>query len=96
MLALMDGSHGPTDQYGTHFLQLVVFDTSTGEQLYRTPDGDPDPDEDVTDLYEESMPIWEWVTDEQIAIEGVTVDITTGDVTVQDPERVGAYLFADR
>ena len=95
-LALLDGSHGPVDEYGTHALQVVVFDTRTGEQLYRTPDEEPEAGNDLADLYEETSPYVDEVSNEHVALDGITIDIATGVVTVDDPESLGANLFADR
>ncbi|NPD05317.1 hypothetical protein HN031_11550 [Nocardioides sp. zg-1308] len=94
-LALLDGSRGPTDEYGTHALQVVVFDTRTGEQLYRTPDTEPG-DWDLADLYEETVPSLDRVSTEHVGIDGVTIDIASGTVTVDDPGSLGEMLFGDR
>ncbi|MCR8526622.1 hypothetical protein NPM17_27400, partial [Escherichia coli] len=57
VFATVDQSRGPTDRYGTHVLQVAAFNTRTGEQLYRTPDEEPDPSDDLADLYSETMPL---------------------------------------
>lgn len=56
VFATVDQSRGPTDEYGTHVLQVAAFDTRTGAQLYRTPDAEPDDGGDLADLYGEIMP----------------------------------------
>ena len=82
-LAILDGSHGPTDDYGTHVLQVVAFDTRTGEQLYRSPDEEPEGDPDLADLYEETSPHVE-VSDEHVFFEGTVIDLADGTVTKED------------
>ena len=93
-LALLDGSHGPTDEFGTHALQVVVFDTRTGQQLYRTPEEEVQTEGDLEHLFGEVRPLLIEVTNAQVVLEGITIDIDTGEVTVQDPESIDAYLFA--
>ena len=94
-LALLDGSRGPTDEHGTHVLQVVVFDTRTGEQLYRTPDEEPAAGTDLGDLYEETAPYLGRVSNEHVSIHGVTIDIASGTVRVDEAGSLGELLFAD-
>ena len=94
-VALLDGSHGPTDEYGTHALQVVVFDARTGEQLYRTPDEEPRGDPDLADLYEETVPSLDRVSERHVEIDGITIDIRDGTVRVDEPGSLGELLFAD-
>jgi hypothetical protein len=74
VLATVDQSRGPTDKYGTHVLQMAAFDTRTGEQLYRTPDEEPD-DDDLADLYGEVMPLLHGVSNERIFFDSTTIDL---------------------
>ncbi|MEO7942487.1 MAG: hypothetical protein ABIR34_03690 [Marmoricola sp.] len=75
VFATVDQSRGPTDEYGTHVLELAAFDTRTGEQLYRTPDEEPDDGEDLADLYEEVMPLLYGVSNECIFFDDTTIDL---------------------
>ncbi len=78
VFATVDQSRGPTDQYGTHVLQLAAFDTHTGEQLYRTPDEEPDGGDDLAADYPEIMPLLEGVSNERIFFDGVTINLGDG------------------
>lgn len=78
VLATVDQSRGPTDEFGTHVLQVAAFDTRTGEQLYRTPDEEPDDGADLTDLYGELMPVLRGVSDERIFVDGATILLDDG------------------
>ena len=93
VFATVDQSRGPTDDYGTHVIQLAVFDTRTGEQLYRTPDDEPDDDADLTDLYGEIMPLLSGVSDERAFFDGNTIDLEDGSsVPVsQDADLIDVY-----
>jgi hypothetical protein len=73
VFATVDQSRGPTDEYGTHVLQLAAFDTRTGEQLYRTPDEEPADGADLADLYGEIMPLLHGVSEERIFFDGATI-----------------------
>ena len=75
VFATVDQSRGPTDDYGTHVLQLAVFDTRTGEQLYRTPDEEPNDGEDLADLYSEIMPLLHGVSTERVFFAGTTIHL---------------------
>lgn len=94
VLATVDQSRGPTDRYGTHVIQLAVFDTTTGEQLYRTPDEEPDRDDDLADLYSETMPLLAGVSTEHAFFDATTIDLSDGSSTpvTQDAERVDDYV----
>lgn len=81
VLAVVDRSRGPVDEYGTHVAQVAVFDTGTGEQLYRTPDEAPEKGADLTDLYEELPPEVLGVSDTEVFFDERTIDIASGDET---------------
>ncbi|WP_328530433.1 hypothetical protein OG984_04455 [Nocardioides sp. NBC_00368] len=81
VFATVDQSRGPTDEFGTHVLQVAAFDTRTGEQLYRTPDQEPDGDADLADLYSEVMPLLIGVSDERLFFAGTTIDLDDGSTT---------------
>lgn len=93
VLATVDQSRGPVDDYGTHVMQLAVFDTRTGEQLYRTPDADPPDGADLADLYSETMPLLQGVSTTQAFYDHATIDLAEGTETptVTDPE--GGEVF---
>ncbi|MER7556418.1 hypothetical protein ABTZ46_05720 [Nocardioides sp. NPDC126508] len=103
VFATVDQSRGPTDEYGTHVMQVAAFDTRTGEQLYRTPDREPEDGADLADLYEEVTPLLHGVSDERIFFGGVTIDLADGSQTrtTEDAEGVDVYdgyaetLFTD-
>ncbi len=78
VFATVDQSRGPTDRYGTHVLQVAAFDTRTGEQLYRTPDEEPRPGDDLAALYGEIMPLLRGVSDERLFYDGTTIDLDDG------------------
>ena len=94
VLATVDQSHGPTDRYGTRVIQLAVFDTTTGEQLYRTPDEGPEGSDDLADLYSETMPLLSGVSNERAFFDDVTIDLVDGSATpaTPDAERVDVYV----
>lgn len=103
VFATVDQSRGPTDQYGTHVMQVAAFDTRTGRQLYRTPDEEPDRSDDLADLYGEIMPLLRGVSDRHLFYDGATIDLrdgssrgatTDGDGVETYPERAGT-LFPD-
>jgi hypothetical protein len=75
VFATVDQSRGPTDEYGTHVLQLAAFDTRTGEQLYRTPDEEPADGADLADLYGEIMPLLHGVSNERLFFDQTTVNL---------------------
>lgn len=93
----------PTDQYGTHVLQLVAFDTRTGEQLYRTPDEEPDDDADLGSLYPETMPLLEGLSNERVYFDDSAIDLGDGSTVPpsEDADGIDVYegyaetLFAD-
>jgi|GEM_PF-4377230 len=93
VFATVDQSRGPTDRYGTHVIQVAVFDTRTGEQLYRTPDEEPDDGDDLTDLYGEIMPLLSGVSDERVFFDGNTIELEDGSsVPVsQDADLIDVY-----
>ena len=94
VLATVDQSRGPTDEYGTHVMQVAAFDTRTGEQLYRTPDEEQEDGADLTDLYGEIMPLLRGVSNERLFYDRVTIDLEDGssEPTTQDAE--GLPVFA--
>jgi hypothetical protein len=81
VFATVDQSRGPTDEFGTHVLQVAAFDTRTGEQLYRTPDQEPDGGADLADLYGEIMPLLIGVSDERLFFDRTTIDLEDGSTT---------------
>ena len=93
----------PTDQYGQQILQLVAFDTRTGEQLYRTPDEEPDDDADLGGLYPETMPLLEGLSNERAYFEDTAIDLVDGSTVPasEDADGIDVYegyaetLFAD-
>ncbi|WP_370289353.1 hypothetical protein [Nocardioides sp.] len=96
-LAVVDASRGPTDSYGTHVAQVAVFDTRTGQQRYRTPDEEPDDGADLADLYEETTPLLQGVSDTTVFFDRASIDIATGaraEVT-QDSDGVDSFPGAD-
>lgn len=103
LLAGVDRSRGPTDDYGTHVAQLVVLDTRTGELVYRTPDAEPEEGADLADLYEETAPLLRGVGARRAFFDGVTVDLADGSTTpaTRDAEGLETYegyadtLFTD-
>lgn len=103
VFATVDQSRGPTDEYGTHVLQVAAFDTTTGEQLYRTPDEEPDDGADLADLYGEIMPLLHGVSDELLFYDGATIDLADGssEPATTDADGIEVYdgyadtLFAD-
>ncbi|KQT90704.1 hypothetical protein ASG49_13160 [Marmoricola sp. Leaf446] len=80
VFATVDQSRGPTDRYGTHVLQAAAFDTRTGEQLYRTPDEEPDGSDDLADLYSETMPLLQGVSTERLFFGSSTIDLGDGSI----------------
>lgn len=78
VFATVDQSRGPVDTYGTHVIQVAAFDTRTGEQLYRTPDEEPDKGDDLGALYPEIMPLLEGVSDELLFFDETTIDLEDG------------------
>ncbi|GAB2882689.1 hypothetical protein [Nocardioides pacificus] len=103
VLAVVDQSRGPTDDYGTHVVQVAAFDTRTGEQLYRTPDEEPDPGEDLAVLYGEIMPLLHGVSEERIFFDGSSIQLDDGSIipATKDPDSIDVYegyaetLFTD-
>ena len=93
VVATVDQSRGPTDQYGTHVMQVAAFDTRTGEQLYRTPDEEPDRDADLADGYSETMPLLDGVSDTRLFYAGRTIELDDGSSTPwgTDPEGGNVY-----
>lgn len=103
VFATVDQSRGPTDEFGTHVIQVAAFDTRTGEQLYRTPDEEPDDDADLAVLYGETMPLLRGVSDERIFFDETTIHLEDGWTApaTQDADGIDVYegyaetLFAD-
>lgn len=98
VFATVDQSRGPTDDYGTHVMQVAAFDTRTGEQLYRTPDEEPREGDDLADLYGEIMPLLQGVSDRWLFYDDVTIDLRDGSTvpTTQDDEAVPVFQgYAD-
>jgi hypothetical protein len=93
VLATVDQSRGPTDEYGAHVLQVVAFDTRTGEQLYRTPDEEPDDGADLTDLYGEIMPLLRGVSTERIFFDDTTIQLDDGSTTPARRHRAGQAVY---
>lgn len=93
VFATVDQSRGPTDEYGTHVMQVAAFDTRTGEQLYRTADEEPDDGDDLADLYSEIMPLLYGVSDERLFYGSSTIDLGDGSTTeaTPDPEGIDVY-----
>lgn len=93
VFATVDQSRGPTDKYGTHVIQLAVFDTRTGDQIYRTPDEEPSDGADLADLYGEIMPLLRGVSDERAFYDGTTITLADGSVTPagQDADGIEVY-----
>lgn len=81
VFATVDQSRGPTDEFGTHVIQVAAFDTRTGEQIYRTPDEEPEDGADLADLYGEIMPLLTGVSDERLFFDGATIDLGDGSRT---------------
>jgi hypothetical protein len=78
VFATVDQSRGPTDEYGTHVLQVAAFDTLTGDQLYRSPDQKPAGGADLADLYGEVMPLLDGVSNERLFFDKTTIDLDDG------------------
>jgi hypothetical protein len=95
VLATVDQSRGPTDEYGTHVAQLAVFDTRTGEQLYRTPDEEPDDGADLADLYSEIMPLLKGVSDERAFFDKVTIRLDDGSTIPVEEDDEGIEVYPD-
>ncbi|MBA2953634.1 hypothetical protein GON03_04850 [Nocardioides sp. MAH-18] len=93
VFATVDQSRGPTDEYGTHVLQVAAFDTRTGEQLYRTPDEEPDDGADLADLYGEIMPLLHGVSDERLFFGGTTIHLDDGSTEPARPDADGIEVY---
>ncbi|MDP2773786.1 MAG: hypothetical protein Q8O61_09540 [Nocardioides sp.] len=93
VFATVDQSRGPTDDYGTHVLQVAAFDTRTGEQLYRTPDEEPDDGDDLADLYSEIMPLLVGVSNERIFFDDTTIHLDDASTVPasQDADLIDVY-----
>ena len=89
VFAAVDQSRGPADQYGTRMMQVAAFDTRTGEELYRTPDDELDPDVDYADLYGEVMPLLQGVSDDLLFFDSTTIDLEDGASTPTGEDDVG-------
>lgn len=104
-IAVVDDTSGPTDSYGTHVQQLVVYDADTGRQVYRTPDEEPDRGEDLADLYEEISPLLTNLTDDRAVFGDQLIDLATGETSdlptdgeglaLPDGEQTGRVLYRD-
>lgn len=94
VFATVDQSRGPTDEYGTHVLQLAAFDTRTGEQLYRTPDEEPDDGDDLADLYGEIMPLLQGVSNERVFFDRSTIDLHDGTTVPASQDADGIEVYA--
>ncbi|RYE76077.1 MAG: hypothetical protein EOO74_09015 [Myxococcales bacterium] len=103
VFATVDRSRGPTDDYGTHVLQVAVFDTRTGEQLYRTPDEEPEEGADLADLYSEITPLLHGVSNDLVFFDEETIRLDDGSAVPvsMDSEQIPVYegmadtLFTD-
>ena len=93
VFATVDQSRGPTDDYGTHVLQVAAFDTRTGEQLYRTPDEEPTDGGDLADLYGEIMPLLYGVSNEHIFFDGTTIDLHDGSTVPASQAAAGIEVY---
>lgn len=93
VFATVDQSRGPTDEFGTHVMQVAAFDTRTGEQLYRTPDEEPDARDDLGALYPETMPLLRGVSDELLFYDGATIRLGDGSSvpSQQDADGIESY-----
>lgn len=94
VFATVDQSRGPTDRYGTYVMQVAVFDTRTGEQLYRTPDEEPDKGADLADLYGEIMPLLDGVSNDVVFFDYETISLADGSSTpaTEDSEGIDLYV----
>ncbi|SDC24585.1 hypothetical protein [Nocardioides lianchengensis] len=93
VFATVDQSRGPTDRYDTHVIQAAAFDTRTGEQLYRTPDEEPDDRADLADLYSEIMPLLQGVSDELLFFDGATIRLADGSREPTTTDADGIEVF---
>ena len=93
VMATVDQSRGPTDRYGAHVMQVAAFDTRTGEQLYRTPDEEPDDGADLGALYPELMPMLQQVSDERLFWADTTIDLSDGSVTQAGTDDEGIEVY---
>lgn len=94
-LAVVDAAQGPTDRYGTRVRQVVVLDTRTGVERYRTPDEQPDGGADLADLYEETSPLLHGVSDERVFFDGATTDLADGSDQPTSTDADGLTTYAD-
>lgn len=93
VFATVDQSRGPTDDYGTHVLQLAAFDTRTGEQLYRTPDEEPEDGHDLADLYGEIMPLLRGASNERLFFDGTTIDLDDASTVPASQDADGIEVY---
>jgi hypothetical protein len=93
VFAAVDQSRGPTDEHGTRMMQVAAFDTRTGEELYRTPDEQLDPDADHADLYGEVMPLLQGVSDDLLFFDSATIDLEDGSSTPSGEDAVGVEQY---
>lgn len=93
VFATVDQSRGPTDEYGTHVMQVAAFDTRTGEQLYRTPDEEPDRSDDLADLYSETMPLLDGVSDTRLFYAGRTIELDDGSSVPWNTDPQGGNVY---
>jgi len=93
VFATVDQSRGPTDDHGTHVLQVAAFDTRTGQQLYRTPDEEPDDGDDLADLYGEIMPLLSGVSDELLFYDGATIHLADGSAVPATRDEQGLEVY---
>lgn len=94
VFATVDQSRGPTDEYGTHVLQVAAFDTRTGEQLYRSPDEEPADGADLADLHGEVMPLLDGVSNEHLFFDKTTIDLEDGSAVVATEDGDGIEVYA--
>lgn len=104
-IAMVDDTSGPTDSYGTHVQQLVVYDADSGRQVYRTPDEEPDRGDDLADLYEEISPLLTNLTDDRVVFGEEVIDLATGEASdlptddeglaLPDGEQTGRVRYGD-
>ncbi|CUR55300.1 exported hypothetical protein [metagenome] len=93
VFATVDQSRGPTDDYGTHVLQLAAFDTRTGEQLFRTPDKQPRDGDDLAALYGEIMPLLRGVSSDRVFFDGTTIHLDDDSTVPASRDAVGIEVY---
>ncbi len=95
VFATVDQPRGPTDEYGTHAIQVAAFDTRTGEQIYRTPDPEPEDGADLADLYGEIMPLLHGVSDDPLFFDGTTIHLDDRSTVSAGEDSDGIDVYED-